>query len=336
MKRTSYYDNAKAILIFLVIVTHVVSLTATYYGYKTYYTRINYLFVLQCFFFISAYFSSKSKKSKKKKILDQIKIYIIWNSLVTIYYAFVLKIISTDIETLFLPRYTYWFLLTLIYYNMMEYIMDKVNWKIMIPLSFIIGILSGFIPYVGLKYSLSRTLVFLPFYTMGYYSKNINISKLRENNMIRMTCILLGIIVLFLVFQKPKYFPLKLLKGGHNYFEISGKISKLCYKRVLIYLYSLAMSAFFLAIIPLKKKWYTKIGKYTLYMYLTQGIILKTMVTKKWLFPNPIGSTIVLIIETIVITYLLARILSRKKSLKNLWKKKEERNIVFKKAVEYD
>lgn len=119
MKRIAYFDNTKGILIIFIILAHVLSLCSKYYNYSDDFFKFAALFMLQCFFFISAYFQSKSKTPKTKRILNLLKIYLLWQTLITIYYAFVLQIIDFNLNYL-IPRYTLWFLITMIFYNMSE------------------------------------------------------------------------------------------------------------------------------------------------------------------------------------------------------------------------
>ena len=69
MKRIAYFDNAKGILIIFIILAHVLSLCSKYYNYSDDFFKFAALFMLQCFFFISAYFQSKSKTPRKKGVL---------------------------------------------------------------------------------------------------------------------------------------------------------------------------------------------------------------------------------------------------------------------------
>ncbi|MBQ8131804.1 MAG: acyltransferase family protein, partial [Bacilli bacterium] len=105
MKRIAYFDNVKGILILFIILAHVISLCASYYDYDNKILKLNCMFMLQCFFFISGYFASKSKTRKSKKILKQIKTYLFWDILITFYYGLVLHIIDFNFNLL-LPRYT--------------------------------------------------------------------------------------------------------------------------------------------------------------------------------------------------------------------------------------
>ena len=312
MKRISYFDNVKGLLIIFIIVAHVISLCATYYGYSNKILKINCLFMLQCFFFISGYFAGKSKSSKSKKILKQIKTYIIWDSIITLYYYFVLHIISFD-KTIILPRYTLWFLITLITYQLMEYVMDKVPWKIMIPLAIIIGVGSGFIPSIGLELSLARSCTFFSFYAIGYYAKDLDVIKLRNNKRWKYIMIISSIVLVYFLLNNNNFFSLKLLKGAYSYSEISGNNLSLAYKRLLSYGIASIISIGFLYLVPTTKSFLTKLGRNTLYIYLTQGVVLKTFITNHWMLKNQLLGSIQLFIITTIITTILANIIPKLK-----------------------
>ncbi len=310
MKRIAYFDNVKGILILFIIVAHVISLCATYYGYSNKILKINCLFMLQCFFFISGYFAGKSKSSKKNKIIKQIKTYIIWDTLITLYYYFSLHIISFD-KSIILPRYTLWFLITLITYQLMEYVMDKVPGKVMIPLSVIVGVLSGFIPSLGLELSLARSCTFFPFYAIGYYSKDLDIIKLKSNKRWKYIMIISASVLLYFLLNNNSFFSLKLLKGAYSYNDITGNNIMLAYKRLLSYGVAGIISVGFLYLVPNKESIFTRLGRNTLYIYLTQGLVLKTFISKGLMLEDPIIGSIQLFLITVAITVSFAIIIPK-------------------------
>lgn len=159
MKRIAYFDNAKGILIIFIVLAHVLSLCSSYYNYNDDFFKFATLFMLQGFFIISAYFSSKSKRSKRERIKSLLKTYLIWQTIITIYYAFILHIIDFNVNYL-IPRYTLWFLITMMTYTLTDFILEKVNYKVMIPLSFIIGLISGFIPFFWRNFIFIKNLCF--------------------------------------------------------------------------------------------------------------------------------------------------------------------------------
>lgn len=316
MKRIAYFDNAKGILILFIILAHVLSLCSKYYNYNDDFFKFAALFMLQCFFFISAYFSSKSKTSKYKRIMSILKTYLLWQTIITIYYAFVLKIIDFNLNY-FIPRYTLWFLITLIFYNLFEFALEKVNYKIMLPISIIVGLLVGFIPWIGATLSLSRTFVFFPFYVLGYYARNLKIlSKITEKK-VKIITIILSLIILLLILNYNDILSIKILKGKFNYYDISN-INPIvaCGQRILFYIASTIVSIAFLNLIPKSQSFLTVLGRNTLYIYLTQGMILKTFITEKILLDNRVVGTLLLFVCACILTTIFTKLIKQIKKIK--------------------
>lgn len=259
--------------------------------------------MIPTFLFISAHFSRISKQNKKNKILNQLKTYLIAQIIITLYYSFVLNIIKFNLN-IFIPRYTLWFMQVMIYYNLFEYIFNKLNYKIGVLLCFILGLLSGFVSFFGMFLSLQRFFVFLPFYSIGYYSKELN---LWENiKKYKYISIILSIIIVIFVLNSKSYFKLDLLKGVGTYYSISGNIFYVCFKRFVFYIFSIIITIGFFNIIPSKLTKITWIGKNTLYIYLSQGAIIKTFVTKKWLVNNSVIGTVLLFLIALNLSILFS------------------------------
>lgn len=307
--RVKYFDNTKGILIIFIIFGHVFSACADYYGYEDNFFKFCSLFMIQCFFFISAYFSSKSKRSRISRILNMVKIYLIWQIVITIYYSFVLHTMNFSFNILY-PRYTYWFLVTMITYLILEYAFEKANYKIMIPLSFVISLAIGFIPFIGEYASLARTFTFLPFYVIGFYAKDLKlVDKLRSENF-RKTFIIVSVIILILLLLNDDIMPYRLLRGKYSYYEVTGSLSSVFLKRILFYIFSLIVSIAFFKIVPSGETLFTKLGQNTLYIYLTQGAIIKTLVTYDLMFDNVVLGNILLFIIVVVLTFVFGKIIN--------------------------
>lgn len=315
MKRIAYFDNAKGILILFIILAHVLSLCSKYYNYSDDFFKFATLFMLQCFFFISAYFSSKSKVPKNKRIYNLLKIYLLWQTIITIYYAFILNIIDFNLNYL-IPRYTLWFLITMIFYNLLAFILEKVNYNIMIPTSIIIGLLSGFIPYIGETLSLSRTVVFFPFYVIGYYAQDLNLLSIIKTKQIKKLTFILSIVILVLILNYDNILSIKILKGKYSYYDIDNiNLFLACVERLIFYIFSIVVSISFLNLIPKKASILTTLGRNTLYIYLTQGMILKTFITNQILLDNRIVGTLLLFICAFLLTILLAKVINKIKKI---------------------
>lgn len=311
MKRITYFDNAKGILIIFIVLAHVLSLCSNYYNYSDDFFKFATLFMLQGFFIISAYFSRKSKKSKWKRIKSLLKTYLIWQTIITIYYAFILHIIDFNVNYL-IPRYTLWFLITMMTYTLTDFILEKVNYKIMIPLSFIIGLISGFIPIFGETLSLSRSFVFFPFYVLGYYSKDLDLFNKIKQSKIKKSTIIISIIILIVTLCFDDILSIKILKGKYNYFDIDSITPIIAFlQRLLFYGLSLIVTTSFLNLVQVKESFLTKLGRNTLYIYLTQGMILKTFITEKILLNNEFLGTIILFSLACILTILFTKIIKK-------------------------
>ena len=317
MKRIAYFDNAKGILIIFIILAHVLSLCSKYYNYSDDFFKFAALFMLQCFFFISAYFQSKSKTPRKKRVLKLLKTYLLWQTIITIYYAFVLQIIDFNVNY-FVPRYTLWFLITMIFYNIAEIILEKISYKVMIPLSFVAGLLIGFIPIIGATLSLSRTFVFFPFYVLGYNAKDLKLLSKIKTKRVKTVTIILSIIILIIILNYNNILSIKILKGKYSYFDIDNvNIILACGERLLFYIVSIIVSIAFLNLVPKKESMLTTLGRNTLYIYLTQGMILKTFVTEKILLDNRVVGTLLLFLCAFLLTIIFTKIINRINEYKN-------------------
>lgn len=299
--RIKYFDNAKGILIIFIILGHVFSACADYYGYDDDFFKFCSLFMIQCFFFISAYFSSKSKRKLSTRILSMVKTYLIWQMIITIYYSFVLKTMNFSFNVLY-PRYTYWFLVTIITYLLLEYLFKKINYKVMIPLSLVISLAAGFIPLIGEWASLARTFTFLPFYVVGFYAKDLNIIEKLQSDKFKETFMVLSVLILILSLVYGDILPYRLLRGKYSYYDVTGDLLSVFLKRIIFYVFSIIVSITFLKVIPKKETIFTKIGQNTLYIYLTQGAILKTLVTLNLMPGNIVLGNVWSIIAVVILT----------------------------------
>ena len=138
-----------------------------------------------------------------------------------------------------IPRYTLWFLITMITYNLLEFILEKCKAKVMIPLSFIVGLLAGFIPFIGETLSLSRNFVFFPFYVLGYYAKDLDLLTKIKTNKVKLITIIASCLILILILNFNNLLPIKILKGKFSYFDInSANVLLVCGQRILFYIFT--------------------------------------------------------------------------------------------------
>lgn len=297
-----FIDNIKVVLIFLVVFGHLIERyiesSNTLMGIYIFI----YIFHMPLFIYISGYLSKNLNKSKKaffkNLLIPYILLNIIWYILAYIYTGEVdLPIIR--------PGWTLWFLLSLFFWRItLKYI---IKIKYILPISFIFGILIGFIPN-GSILSFSRTIVFLPFFLLGYYTDIHNVKKIfnKVNFGVCIAGILLFIIISFFISNK-EILDYRFLYGSHSYKELGMNIYIGIICRILLYICSIILSLFVVYIIPKNKTFFTHIGKSTMYVYVfhTYIVLLIFYLIPSW--NKSIITDFIIISSPLLVTYILSR-----------------------------
>ena len=172
-QRSTFWDNYKGILIFLVVFGHFIY---TYASKKPetlaadLYTFI-YTFHMPAFIFCSGYFS-RSERSRGRESLTQLLIYyLVFNTLMLVFMN-----LYRGTEFKFLgPYYSYWYILSLIVWRAAIGHLEKV--KGLLVLSILVTLLMGYSKDFILELSIRRTIGFFPFFAAGYL---VNKEKLEQ------------------------------------------------------------------------------------------------------------------------------------------------------------
>ncbi|MGE8206443.1 acyltransferase family protein [Heyndrickxia sp. NPDC080065] len=277
--RNLYFDNAKLILIFLVVFGHVISPLKENDDFLFTLYAVIFLFHMPAFILISGYFAKGYRKNgyllkSVKKILLP---YLIFQAIYSFFYF-----INGDEHSLsfdFLePHWTLWFLLSLFFWNLLLYVFAKLKWLGLIVAIFI-GIGIGYIDHIGSFLSLSRTFVFFPYFLLGFLiePKHIQwIKNIKYSNVLGML-ILISTFLLF-EFSFPKN-AVPWLLGSSSYDDMGNVEIMDGIYRGFQYLLTFVVIVGFLALVPSSGTKITVIGQRTLYVYLLHGFIIKIIET---------------------------------------------------------
>lgn len=312
--RSQYFDNAKFILIFLVVFGHVISpLKGKDNLLFTLYTVI-FLFHMPAFILISGYFAKGfQRKGYLAKIIKKVLIpYFIFQIIYSLFYYWNGQESSLHFD-LFHPHWTLWFLLSTFCWHLFLYVFAKLKW-IGLAISVLLGIGIGYIDSVGSFLSLSRTFVFFPYFLLGFLLQPESLHKLIKAKY----SLPIGIIIMAAIFilfgtGYPKDAVAWLL-GDTSYAGMGdeqwtdGLIRALQYGGTLLVVFS------FLALIPSTEFKLTVIGERTLYVYLFHGFIIKMAET---IIPDETldaisGHYVLLILFSFLICLLLGSYLIKK------------------------
>ena len=182
-KRNLLYDNVRVMLICLVVFGHAIERIR--FDDRVFLGVYNfiYFFHMPLFIFCSGAFAKCDKKRIVKKYLIP---YVVFQTLYGIFDVYVIK----EEEFHFLESYyVLWYILALAVWNFVLPLFktegNKRKQNILLLGSVVIGLVVGYVDWIGKAFSLSRILVFFPFFLAGYYIRQENLgSKLIETGRI--------------------------------------------------------------------------------------------------------------------------------------------------------
>lgn len=178
-ERDYFFDNIKAVLIFLVVLGHFLLPIHEEGNVLVLIKRLIYVFHMPLFVFVSGYFSKRIYKDGKynfEKILYLIKAYILF--VVTIQAVYAISGFRSFREIDFFSQSgAPWYLFAMIAWYLMIPLIRKFKPLSVITVNIVLALAAGFFKNVGDFLCLSRILVFGPFFFLGYYMEQPVLEK---------------------------------------------------------------------------------------------------------------------------------------------------------------
>jgi len=270
-QREYYYDNAKFLLIFLVVIGHFITTFINQQVIEQIYILI-YLFHMLAFILVSGYFSKGFQKpGYVRKITKKILVpYFLFQIIYSFYYYFLYDKSEFTVQ-IFKPHWSLWFLLSLFCWHLLLFVFSKVKYSLLVAV--LIGLIVGYVDVIGNYLSLSRTFVLFPVFLLGFYMKKEHFQMLTSKKGKWLAAIGL-VVMLFIIHFVLVDMPKEWMYGSKSYEKLGagweGGIIRLLY-----YGMSLLMILIFLAFVPRKEYFFTNWGARTLYVYLLHGFIIR-------------------------------------------------------------
>lgn len=272
----NYWNNVKGVLIMLVVLGHVIQVFFEKEGSETHYILQGilcfiYYFHMPLFVFISGYFSKNVKKRRNKAFEDLLIPYFLAQILWMIYQA-IFKHSFGVVKNIFYPQFAMWYLLALFIWRIL--LPDLIRIKGILPISAFLFIAGMFCTGINNNFALQRTVGFLLFFMLGYYSSKKEITKICKIPFILCWgCIIMSLFGSVLIFWK------KLLSFETLFYTLTHSKYITSYvsvwRGVVIYaivlMIAIVLSCCVLRLIMNKYCWFTKIGEDTLPLYITHG-----------------------------------------------------------------
>lgn len=309
--REYYFDNAKFILIFFVVLAHLCSPLKSYHGtVDAMWIVINNLH-MPCLIFISGYFAKSYIRPdgsvKLQRLLTYVVYYVAAQLAVSLFEYFVLG--DTDMEkSLFDARSSLWYLQCLIMWFVVLPYVAKLNKKFVMIVSVIIGIVIGYDTAIGTFLSISRVFIHFPFFIGGYYFKKEWFYKFR-NKYTQIISAAVFVVLFILAYNFHTEIPKRIVTASFNYYTANLSVSmELAWiYRVIFYIVAAVSCAAFMLLVPMGKTFFTVFGKRTLQVYILHRFIYLAEQEYEWWMPfdSPMGCVLMALIA-LVTTFILS------------------------------
>lgn len=274
--RNYRFDNIKFILIFLVVLGHLLELPEDSATADSLY-RIIYLFHIPAFIFISGYFAKFNPGKIVRSLLCPYIIlqiaYLLFHNLIIIEeQEFVLQFTK--------PYWLLWYLMAMaFYYLLIPFFQTQDTHKqiLTISVAIIVSLLAGYDSSIGYHLTLSRFLVFLPYFLAGQYFRTDHeqiTDKWQSSQLLR-------IFTNITAFTGAVYSVFYILNTRLSSYVLYGSLhyAKLNYgpaNRLLLLLFAACWIIVLFRIVPNKKMpLLSSIGKHTFWIFILHGFVVE-------------------------------------------------------------
>ena len=275
-KRIEKWDILKFFLIFTVVLGHF----ADFYTGESELMRhlffFIYIFHMPLFIFVSGLFSKKTVDEMRfEKIAGYMVVYL-FTKLMYALYGYATK--GTFALKLFNDGGLPWFMLAMFAFPLITYCVRRVKIPVVLAVSIAVALAAGYFRGVGAFLSLSRIIVYFPFYYAGYKIKAGDLQRLVDNKRIKIAAavflVLLGVAVFG--FGEHFYFLRLMFTGKNSYYSVKPYFYYGFLLRLACYVISALTSFAVIAVVPdsTKIKGITTLGARTLSVYVYHYILL--------------------------------------------------------------
>lgn len=306
-RRDGYFDGLKFLLIVLVILGHTLEANLDNHTSLALYNTI-YLFHMPLFIFVTGYFTKKSNDTKKQKL----SIARLLETLIVFQLAhFVQNGCSGGVISLVLfPKWTMWYLYSVIAWKIFIYIMPEEilkNYKVVIISTILASLTVGFVQYDALSFH--RTIVFSPFFMMGYYCRTYTVDFKKHLPSRKTSMFILLSVFIATFFLDVPFF--EVVSGARSYcFYDSSALTSTTMRFAHLIIAFIMSSCIMRFAEDIKIDYISGIGSDTLFFYMVHSfiVLLTRDIMSKMGFEFSLQVLIVLFVLNFIIVYILSKI----------------------------
>lgn len=272
--RDPFLDNAKFLLIVLVVIGHnwVPALDDSRVVKAAY--MVVYSFHVPAFVLLCGYFSRgfEGRRDQWRKLVTTVLVpYLIFQTA----YAAVSAWVADEPFTLHVssPIYVCWFLLALFFWRASAPLLKSLPHPIL--LSVLVSLVAG-VTVVDTGFALSRTLQLLPFFTIGLFLEPRHFALLRQR-WVRVAAVPVLVVAALTAFAVAPVFDVRWLDREWSADALGVTLPVDLAFALCIHLVTAVMIVAVLALMPRSRSWLTALGAVTMYPFLLHGLVVRTV-----------------------------------------------------------
>ncbi|MFD6951140.1 acyltransferase [Nocardiopsis sp. TSRI0078] len=278
--RDARLDNAKFVLIALVVIGHAIGSLRDYGPASALYYWI-YFFHMPAFILISGYlsrsFDASSKRVEKLVLTLAVPYLIFWTIHQGIYT--VERGGLPDSLSVLQPTYALWFLVALFLWRLSVPLWQRLRWPVLIA---VVVSMFAATADLGGTLSLGRVVSFLPFFVLGLSLRREHFAHL-DRLWVRIASVLVLGVTAVLAVPISDHMSRDWLFWTNSLTDrdIDPLLPSLGLRVAFMGL-ALVMTVAVLALIPKQRTWFTPLGAYTLYVYLGHSVVIVLLQASPW------------------------------------------------------
>lgn len=268
VKRDIYLDNAKGVLITLVVIGHGLEFIGGWYDEGiNYVLTLIYLLHMPAFCFFAGITTSKDRYIERS--INMMCFFIVYQ---LIYSPFIVSSGWGWKQVFTTPIYSLWFIYTLSIWTMALPFVLKIKSGLLITI--VISLVAGSFKFIGYPLGLGRTIYFFAFFLIGnmYGRDVVSYVKKIKSLYLKIYAISAILICTYLIYSMG--LDHRVLYGVNDYYKFGGGVIDGAVIRCCIYAASSVLVISFMLLIGSNKGFITKIGMNSLSVYLLHGFIL--------------------------------------------------------------
>lgn len=267
-ERVSLWDNARFLLIFLVVLGH----------FSAYFTKgslnmkrlflLIYFFHMPAFVFISGLFSKNTVNHKRyRRVFEYFLIYLFIRM-----FLFVTKTLSSGQVgeiSLFPSTGVSWYIFALGVFTLITICLKNLDRKYFMVFSIVLACFAGYDSNIAKEFALSRIIVYYPFFLAGYYMDQEKlVTTLKKKHITAVSAVVFAIFAFFIYRYINRIYWVRPLLTGQNPFVNLGQYYKYgMFLRLAYYLVVFILIFCLISLIPQKNSIFTVWGQRSLQVY---------------------------------------------------------------------